>query len=210
MKKYRSSIVAVFILILSANLFAGSYDYVIKNLTTHKYTTGEFVQEKSITVNGKKRLLKSSGTFVISKDAIAWNTLQPLHSVSTITKDKIILTSADGRRSVLDTSYNQAFSDFSAPISSIFSGDRETLLENFSIDYKEEGKSWFMTLIPRKDTFSSYIKNIELSGVNSSNDSLIDVIVINQQNDENVKYSFKNQKVKEALSDEEKLYFTAE
>ena len=31
MKKYRSSIVAVFILILSANLFAGSYDYVIKN-----------------------------------------------------------------------------------------------------------------------------------------------------------------------------------
>ena len=93
MKNYFLLAFSILFLSLGINAVAKdmSVNDVLKNLTSHANTVGEFVQEKSVIVNGKKRLLKSSGTFIISSKGIVWNTLKPVRSVSTITDGQIIL-----------------------------------------------------------------------------------------------------------------------
>ena len=133
MKKYFTVVFSILFFITSINCFASglSVNDVLKNLTRHANTVGEFLQEKSVIVNGKKRLLKSSGTFIISTEGVVWNTLKPVRSVSTITDGQIILTNSDGRRSVLDIPANNDFSNFSVSFSSIFKGNMENLNNNF-------------------------------------------------------------------------------
>ncbi|MCR5317666.1 MAG: hypothetical protein K6E22_05495 [Treponema sp.] len=187
-----------------------SVNDVLKNLTGHANTVGEFLQEKSIVVNGNRRVLKSSGTFIISNQGIVWNTLKPVRSVSTITDGQIILANSDGRRSVLDIPANNDFSSFSVSFSSIFKGNMENLNENFSVSYKENPSGeWIIYLLPKKENLASFMKKIELVGVNLNGDSRLDSVTLFQQNGEDIKYTLTKQQVKEILSDEEKYYFEA-
>ena len=212
MKKYLFGLVLILFLCAGVNCFAKgmSVNDVLKNLTSHANTVGEFVQEKSVVVNGKKRLLKSSGTFIISNQGIVWNTLKPVRSVSTITDGQIILANSDGRRSVLDIPANNDFSSFSVSFSSIFKGNMENLNENFSVSYKENSSGeWIIYLLPKKENLASFMKKIELVGVNLNGDSRLDSVTLFQQNGEDIKYTLTKQQVKEILSDEEKYYFEA-
>ncbi|MBQ5571072.1 MAG: hypothetical protein IIT45_11635, partial [Treponema sp.] len=169
MKNYFLLAFSILFLSLGINSFAKdmSVNDVLKNLTSHANTVGEFVQEKSVIVNGKKRLLKSSGTFIISSKGIVWNTLKPVRSISTITDGQIILTNSDGRRSVLDIPENNDFSSFSASFSSIFKGNMENLNTNFNVVYEDSSSGgWKIFLLPKNENLASFMKKIELEGVN--------------------------------------------
>ncbi|MBP5695202.1 MAG: hypothetical protein J6X11_00975 [Treponema sp.] len=212
MKKYFTVVFSILFFITSINCFASglSVNDVLKNLTRHANTVGEFLQEKSVIVNGKKRLLKSSGTFIISTEGVVWNTLKPVRSVSTITDGQIILTNSDGRRSVLDIPANNDFSNFSVSFSSIFKGNMENLNNNFNVSYSETSSGeWIISLLPKKENLSSFMKKIELAGVNLNGDSRLDSVTVFQQNGEDIKYTLTKQIVKEILSDEEKYFFEA-
>ncbi|MBQ1670252.1 MAG: hypothetical protein II070_00495 [Treponema sp.] len=212
MKNYFLLAFSILFLSLGINAFAKdmSVNDVLKNLTSHANTVGEFVQEKSVIVNGKKRLLKSSGTFIISSKGIVWNTLKPVRSVSTITDGQIILTNSDGRRSVLDIPENNDFSSFSASFSSIFKGNMENLNTNFNVVYEDSSSGgWKIFLLPKNENLASFMKKIELEGVNLNGDSRLDSVTLFQQNGEDIKYTLTKQQVKEILSDEEKYYFEA-
>ncbi|MBP5748387.1 MAG: hypothetical protein J6W63_08520, partial [Treponema sp.] len=210
--KYFTVVFSILFFITSINCFASglSVNDVLKNLTRHANTVGEFLQEKSVIVNGKKRLLKSSGTFIISTEGVVWNTLKPVRSVSTITDGQIILTNSDGRRSVLDIPANNDFSNFSVSFSSIFKGNMENLNNNFNVSYSETSSGeWIISLLPKKENLSSFMKKIELAGVNLNGDSRLDSVTVFQQNGEDIKYTLTKQIVKEILSDEEKYFFEA-
>ena len=212
MKKYFTVVFSILFFITSINCFASglSVNDVLKNLTRHANTVGEFLQEKSVIVNGKKRLLKSSGTFIISTEGVVWNTLKPVRSVSTITDGQIILTNSDGRRSVLDIPANNDFSNFSVSFYSIFKGNMENLNNNFNVSYSETSSGeWIISLLPKKENLSSFMKKIELAGVNLNGDSRLDSVTVFQQNGEDIKYTLTKQIVKEILSDEEKYFFEA-
>jgi len=212
MKKKFVIFFSLIIFCFSINCFAKalSVNDVLKNLTSHTNTVGDFLQEKSIVVNGSKRLLKSSGTFIISPNGIVWNTLKPVRSVSTITDGQIILTNSDGRKSVLDIPVNNDFSSFSVSFSSIFKGDMDNLNENFNVSYEESSSGkWKISLLPKKENISSFMKKIELVGINIRGDSRLDCVTLFQQNGEDIKYTLTNQQVKETLSDEEKYFFEA-
>ncbi|MBO4386966.1 MAG: hypothetical protein J5817_08140 [Treponema sp.] len=212
MKNYFLLVFSILFLSFGINGFAKdmSVNDVLKNLTSHANTVGEFVQEKSVVVNGKKRLLKSSGTFIISTQGIVWNTLKPVRSISTITDGQIILTNSDGRRSVLDIPANNDFSNFSVSFSSIFKGDMENLNSNFKVLYEDSSSGgWKIFLLPKNENLASFMKKIELVGVNLNGDSRLDSVTLFQQNGEDIKYTLSKQQVKEILSDEEKYYFEA-
>jgi len=212
MKKYLFGLVLILFLWAGVDCFAKgmSVNDVLKNLTSHANTVGEFLQEKSIVVNGNRRVLKSSGTFIISDQGIVWNTLKPVRSISTITDGQIILTNSDGRRSVLEIPANNDFSSFSVSFSSLFKGNMENLNENFTVSYKENPSGeWIISLLPKKENLASFMKKIELSGLNLGGDSRLDSVTVFQQNGEDIKYTLSKQQVKEILSDEEKYYFEA-
>ncbi|MBQ1795048.1 MAG: hypothetical protein II110_05140, partial [Treponema sp.] len=59
------------------------------------------------------------------------------------------------------------------------------------------------------ENLASFMKKIELEGVNLNGDSRLDSVTLFQQNGEDIKYTLTKQQVKEILSDEEKYYFEA-
>ena len=96
---------AVFLLAsLSAFAFCEtSLDDVLYSITARKVTSGDFSQEK--TAPNLKRPLKSSGTFIFCDTGILWKTVKPFPSTMAVTKDSLIMTAANGTKTVTDGSH---------------------------------------------------------------------------------------------------------
>ena len=86
----------------------------------------------------------------------------------------------------------------------------ENLNTNFNVVYEDSSSGgWKIFLLPKNENLASFMKKIELEGVNLNGDSRLDSVTLFQQNGEDIKYTLTKQQVKEILSDEEKYYFEA-
>ena len=181
-------------------------DNVFSSLTENKVTTGDFVQEKS---SAKiKRPLKSSGNFIFSEDGIVWKTTKPFPSTMAVTKDSIIQTGADGKKSVIDASANDTFKTVSSTLTSLFSGNRSELEKHFTIkNFKADSAAWEMVLTPKDATVASALKQVTLSGAVKSSKTSLDGMVSEKSDTEKTKFTFANQVYKQALSADEKALF---
>ena len=107
---------------------------VCEELAKNKNTVGDFSQTKTITQSGRK--LKSIGKFIISDMGIVWKTEKPFASTLVISENKMVQTSASGKKTVMDGTDNQIFQSISSVLSSLFMGNTEKLYENFEIVVK--------------------------------------------------------------------------
>lgn len=208
MKKTIKFLALTAFLTISSLTFAEniSLDKVFSSLTENKVTCGNFKQEKS---SAKlKKPLKSNGKFIFSPDGIVWQTLKPFPSTTTVTKDSIIQTGADGKKSVIDGSSNEMFKTVAASVSSIFGGKKEVLEEYFNIkSFESDEKTWKINLTPKDSTISSTLKEVILSGSIKTKKSDLDELLILQNETESVKYKLSNQTHKQELSTDEKAFF---
>lgn len=190
----------------SASLFASpAVSDVCKSLTEHKYTTGDFSQEK--TSAKLKRPLKSSGKFIFSEEGIVWQTLKPFPSTNVITKSQIIQISANGKKSVIDGSTNETFKSSSAMLTSIFSGNQTELQKNFILDFCSNESSWSMKLTPKDSTISSVMNFFVVSGTVSGSKITFDSMSVTQNQTDVTTYTLLNQNYKQELSNAEKAFF---
>ncbi|MBR0032180.1 MAG: outer membrane lipoprotein carrier protein LolA [Treponema sp.] len=199
---------AVFLLAsLSAFAFCEtSLDDVLYSITSRKVTSGDFSQEK--TAPNLKRPLKSSGTFIFCDTGILWKTVKPFPSTMAVTKDSLIMTAANGTKTVTDGSSNEVFKSVAQTLTSLFSGDRSELEKYFVIsEYKSSGAEWSVSLAPKDRTISQALTKILLSGAADGKKSVLDNMVVNQSDGSTVKYNLMNQVYKEALTNEEKTLF---
>ena len=186
---------------------AVSLDSVCSGLTEFKVTSGSFVQSRQ--APGLKRPLKSSGSFVICDKGIAWKTLKPISSVLAVSRDKIIQTTPDGRKNVIDGSGNQTFKNIAETLATVFSGDRSALEKNFRVSFSSDGNSWTINLVPKDSTIASAIKAIDMAGT-SGYESFIDSVSIQEKDGAYIEYSFSEQVHGNSLSNDEKAYFSVE
>jgi len=184
---------------------------VLGDLAAHKVTNGDFIQEKEVNSARGKRTIKSYGTFIFAEEGIVWNTTKPFPSAMIITSKKIIQTSADGSKSVVDGTDNSMFESIASSLTAIFSGDANKLKEGFNIAFKKTSAStWEIVLTPKDSTISSVMTSLVLKGSSTSSDSVLEKMVIMESGDSAVTYSFENQKYKKELTGDEKAYFTSE
>ena len=137
-------------------------DSVCRSLTEHPVTAGTFVMQRRIA--SLPRDLRSSGSFVICGEGIAWNTLRPVHTLLAVTGDKIIQRLPDGSTNVMDGAGNQTFKSIAATLSALFSGDRAALEDNFQVSFSPAGSSWTMTLLPKDRSVASVMTTIIMEG----------------------------------------------
>ncbi len=186
-----------------------SLDSVCADLTAYKVTSGSFVQQRF--APHIKRPLTSGGSFVICDMGIAWKTDRPFSSLLAVSRDKIIQTAPDGKKTVIDGSGNPTFKNIAGTLATLFSGDKTALEESFytsfSSDDADNGE-WAVVLVPKDSTIASALKKIILEGT-SGEESFINAVSIEEQNDARIVYSFSEQMHKNALSDDEKAYFSA-
>lgn len=178
---------------------SGSLDSVCAGLTAHEVTTGSFVQMRS--APGLKRPLKSSGSFVICKDGIAWKSQLPFQSLLTIGGGKIIQSGPDGKKNVLEAPMTQ-------PLAALFMGDRDALEKNFSISFSSQGKDWKMQLTPKDSSIASAIKSVSLEGTEEE-ETFINLATIEETSGAQIQYFLSGQIHKDDLSNDEKACFSA-
>ncbi|MBQ3687077.1 MAG: outer membrane lipoprotein carrier protein LolA [Treponema sp.] len=137
-------------------------DSVCRSLTEHPVTAGTFVMQRHIA--SLPRDLRSSGSFVICGEGIAWNTIRPVRTLLAVTGDKIIQRLPDGSTNVMDGTGNQTFRSIAATLSALFSGDRAALEDNFQVSFSPAGSSWTMTLLPKDRSVASVMTTIIMEG----------------------------------------------
>ena len=207
MKKKLLCLLAAFSAALAvASAENASMESVCKGLMEHPVTTGEFVQlKKSAAIS---RQLRSSGNFLFSPDGVIWDTKKPFSSSLVVTRTSLVQTAPDGSKTILDGSKNQTFANVAETISSLFSGNKKSLEDNFAVNFLSNASSWKMQLVPKDKTVAMTLSTILLNGRCSSEEgTILDSMMITEQNGDSVSYTFRNQEYKDTLSDAEKSYF---
>lgn len=205
MKKILLAVISALFLIGAVN--AETFDSVCANLSKHPNMTGDFSQVKTITA--VNRNMKSIGTFIFSLDGIMWKTEKPFPSTMVVGMTSVVQTLANGKQTVIDASSNQIFTSISTTLSAMFSGNSETLKNNFNVKFSEAGSTWKALLTPKDESVAKILTSLEISGNCSSSFADLNSIVMSEASGDKISYSFTNQKYPKELSADEKAYFTA-
>ena len=155
---------------------------VCEAISSRKITKGDFRQLKFI--YRLKREMVSSGIFVISSAAI-------------------IQTNSKGKKSVISADSNATFDQFSKVLSSVFSGNPESLTQNFDVEFIGTTDNWSINLIPKNASVRKVVSEIEMVGKIS-----IDLMTIHEPNGDYIRYDFITHVYPDALTDEEKALFS--
>lgn len=130
-------------------------------MTAHQVTQGNFKQIK--TIKKLNREFVSTGTFKITNgEGILWNVEKPFASKLTISGDKMIQESANGKKTEMAAKDNAVFAEFSKTIQSVFSGKVDELEKLFEVSFKKSGKSYVVNLVPREAAVRAVIANMVL------------------------------------------------
>ena len=171
-------------------------------LAEHQFVTGNFEQERRL--NRLGRSLISSGNFIIARDmGMVWDTLSPFPSSLTLGKDHIIQSRPGGQRSLISAQGNETFLSIAEIISTIFSGNSQSLLDNFQVFFYSSPNDWELGLIPRSNVLLGFMEKITMRG-----SSAIRFIEIHEQNGDSITYTLLNHRHPIELSEHEKDFFT--
>lgn len=205
--KKKISVITASLFFACTGLFAQNFtlDDVCASLTKYAVTTGNFVQKK--TSASLKKPLTSSGTFIISREGILWNTKKPYASQMAVTESKIIQTLPSGKKTVMDGSSNEIFKTVSKTVSSLFSGNKNSIEQNFNIvKFEATSSAWSLVLEPKDSTIAQVLKQVSVEGERKKSSAEFSKMNISQSDTE-ILYEFTDRKYKDELSAEEKLFF---
>lgn len=122
------------------------------SLQTSSDQQGQFIQEKHLTVLTQPFVTK--GTYHYQKNlGLVWHTQQPVESKINITTEGVSELQADGHFKSLTTN-----SQFSELLLALFSGEQQSLLQQFSIEQQDNA----LTLTPKSAQIAEVILKITL------------------------------------------------
>lgn len=162
-KFFLIALVSVFAAVSIAASAGSKADLVnaMSAMTAHKVTKGDFKQIK--TIKKLNREFISTGTFTITNgEGILWNVEKPFASKLTISGDKMVQESANGKKTEMAAKDNAVFAEFSKTIQSVFSGKVDELEKHFEVSFKKSGKSYVVNLVPREAAVRSVIASMVL------------------------------------------------
>ncbi len=198
------SLFLLFTLTLSAQSL--SISDICNGLSKNPNIKGDFTQTKIINSNGRK--LKSSGTFIICPFGIMWKTLKPFPSTIVVTNDSMIQLGANGKKTVHSGADNKMFESIATSLSSVFTGDKKTLEENFNIELSQENQSWTIVLQPKDSTIAAVMQKMTLKGTVNENFTSITMNSMEMfEGNNTVKYELENHEYPEELTQDERENF---
>ena len=183
---------------------SGNMKDICAMLSERPITKGNFIQIKSVKTAKGSRELKSSGEFIFCPQGIMWKTLKPFPSSMIVGNDFIAQISADGNKSVTDTSNNQTFASVAATISAVFSNDYEKLTASFNTELEVRAdETTVIKLVPKDSTIAAVISQIDLLIQKNQ----ISGIIMKEASGNSTSHSFENQTYPKLLTQEEQSLF---
>jgi hypothetical protein len=183
------------------------YSAVCADLARRPVVKGVFEQTKTIKRLG--RSLVSRGNFIIAAElGMVWDTLSPFPSVTAVGRDFIIQSTPRGTRSRLDAGGNETFTSLAATISAVFTGNAQSLRENFENYFLSGGGIWTLGLVPREKAVALFAERIILEGEAAAGSALIRSITLHERGGDTVRYVLSGHSFPAGLSDDEKALFS--
>ncbi|MBR6421131.1 hypothetical protein IKS86_00245 [bacterium] len=178
-----------------------TFETICKHLAAYKNTTGEFTQIKT---NALKKSLKSSGTFILTRDGVVWKTLKPVPSKVAIIDAYMISTDAKGKKTVKSMLNSDTFLKVNDIVSSLFAGNATEINKNFKVNFKAvSAEKWEALLVPKDKTISYAIKSMSMKGTFVKGSVSIFMAEIYLADGGSLSYIFEHQKHPEKLTQEE-------
>ena len=204
MKKFSKILVFLAALFAILPLFPAeelTFDTICKHLAAYKNTTGEFTQIKTTAL---KKSLKSSGTFILTRDGVVWKTLKPVPSKVAIIDTYMITTDAKGKKTAKSMLNSDTFLKVNDIVSSLFAGNSAEINKNFKMNFKANGsEKWEALLVPKDKTISYAISSMNLKGTFVKGSVSIFMAEIYFADGGSMSYIFEHQKHPEKLTQEE-------
>ena len=178
-----------------------TFETICKHLAAYKNTTGEFTQIKT---NALKKSLKSSGTFILTRDGVVWKTLKPVPSKVAIIDAYMISTDAKGKKTVKSMLNSDTFLKVNDIVSSLFAGNAAEINKNFKVNFKAvSAEKWEALLVPKDKTISYAISSMSMKGTFVKGSVSIFMAEIYLADGGSLSYIFEHQKHPEKLTQEE-------
>ena len=178
-----------------------TFETICKHLAAYKNTTGEFTQIKT---NALKKSLKSSGTFILTRDGVVWKTLKPVPSKVAIIDAYMISTDAKGKKTVKSMLNSDTFLKVNDIVSSLFAGNATEINKNFKVNFKAtSAEKWEALLVPKDKTISYAISSMSMKGTFVKGSVSIFMAEIYLADGGSLSYIFEHQKHPEKLTSEE-------
>lgn len=178
-----------------------TFETICSNLAKFKITTGEFTQIKTTAL---KKSLKSSGTFILTRDGVVWKTLKPVASKVAVIDAYLITTDAKGKKTAKSMLNNDTFLKVNSIVGSLFSGDITEISKNFKISFKANGKEkWEAVFVPKDKNISFVVNSVNLKGTFVKGSVAIFMAEIYLADGGSMSYIFEHQKHPEKLTQEE-------
>ena len=204
MKKYTKLLffaIIVFAVFPAFSAEEATFETVCRQLASYKNTTGEFTQIKT---NALKKSLKSSGTFILTRDGVVWKTLKPVPSKVAIIDAYMITTDAKGKKTAKSMLNSDTFLKVNDIVSSLFAGNSAEINKNFKVNFTANGsEKWEALLIPKDKTISYAISSMNLKGTFVKGSVSIFMAEIYFADGGSLSYIFEHQKHPEKLTQEE-------
>ena len=204
MRKYTKILVLLAVIFVVYPVFPAedlTFDTICSHLAKFKITTGEFTQIKTTAL---KKSLKSSGTFILTRDGVVWKTLKPVASKVAVIDAYLITTDAKGKKTVKSMLNNDTFLKVNSIVASLFAGDISEIGKNFKISFKANGKEkWEALLVPKDKNISFVVSSVNLKGTFVKGSVAIFMAEIYLADGGSMSYIFEHQKHPEKLTQEE-------
>lgn len=204
MKKHTEILIFLVMIFAIFPLFPAeelTFDTICKHLAAYKNTTGEFTQIKT---NALKKSLKSSGTFILTRDGVVWKTLKPVPSKVAIIDAYMISTDAKGKKTVKSMLNSDTFLKVNDIVSSLFAGNSAEINKNFKVNFKAvSAEKWEALLVPKDKTISYAISSMSMKGTFVKGSVSIFMAEIYLADGGSLSYIFEHQKHPEQLTQEE-------
>ena len=204
MKKHTKILIFLVMIFAILPLFPAeelTFETICKHLAAYKNTTGEFTQIKT---NALKKSLKSSGTFILTRDGVVWKTLKPVPSKVAIIDAYMISTDAKGKKTVKSMLNSDTFLKVNDIVSSLFAGNATEINKNFKVNFKAtSAEKWEAILVPKDKTISYAISSMSMKGTFVKGSVSIFMAEIYLADGGSLSYIFEHQKHPEKLTSEE-------
>lgn len=178
-----------------------TFETICKHLAAYKNTTGKFTQIKT---SALKKSLRSSGTFILTRDGVVWKTLKPVPSKVAIIDAYMISTDAKGKKTVKSMLNSDTFLKVNDIVSSLFAGNSAEINKNFKVNFKAaSAEKWEALLVPKDKTISYAISSMSMKGTFVKGSVSIFMAEIYLADGGSLSYIFEHQKHPEKLTQEE-------
>ncbi|MBQ3367902.1 hypothetical protein IJG44_03255 [bacterium] len=204
MKKFSKILVFLVAIFAIFPLFPAeelTFETICRHLAAYKKTTGEFTQIKT---SALKKSLKSSGTFILTRDGVVWKTLKPVPSKVAIIDAYMITTDAKGKKTAKSMLGSDTFLKVNDIVSSLFAGNAAEINKNFKVNFKAvSAEKWEALLVPKDKTISYAISSMSMKGTFVKGSVSIFMAEIYLADGGSLSYIFEHQKHPEKLTQEE-------